>query len=344
MINNLLFRVNQYIIIDNITGANKGMSIMDKNNLIVFLFCLLSFCVYAGKKVVDFEDAKIPGMIKRGAMIISEQEKVISGRKSLAVRTTGGKVWNEFFVIDNIPKGKLYTIRFDYKCTHDVDDYIYVIMRTYSSIKMTNFGRLEIYKCRKGETGTGVFKADVENFSHSRLIFGIKNRGGIIIDNIIIEDKPSLKLQGKYVYDFNDGDTDKAVVTSLASIENKKVVFKGGPDTTGWHDIIKASINTEPYREYKVSMDIEATRKFSDYYSVIARVHRDEKSEDLHHHVGIPELNTRKKIEFIFDSENNKKVEIIFSLKNKGEVNIDNLIIEKVPVGENNMIMERTIT
>lgn len=145
------------------------------------------------KYVIDFETRFGVGGDSKG-VITAAKGMVISGAKSfLCDSTKSADEWNERFYTDTT-KVKLepnasYTIDFDYKITTPEDDggFFYFFLRLTGDNWAGHDQGWTQWTAADGDEGHKSISVDLEDFTNYRIVFGLHNKGGMVIDNLVIE-------------------------------------------------------------------------------------------------------------------------------------------------------------
>jgi|GEM_PF-4979757 len=169
---------------------------------LVFLELVVVWRAAAGEVYIfDFEDGKVPATARlENAEITSENSEVISGRYSLKADTFDlNREWNEFFHTNpakfRFKKDHIYHIKFKYRSSRVGNNTFYFLMRSeqhtgtggcfdISPPWITGLEEGKVYE--RGDIFT------IQGADDYYLIIGIKDKGVLVIDDIIIEDLGSI--------------------------------------------------------------------------------------------------------------------------------------------------------
>lgn len=149
----------------------------------------------AFKGSIDFESGKLDNSYVtdgftsgEGAVITSDKDLVIDGKYSVFAINDKNKEWYEYLYTDpslvKLKPNTAYTVQFDYR-----------VVKTVGASGFFNFfvrsekgGNADVgsitWTGKVGETGTKTVTFTTKNYKDYKLIFGIHNQGGIVIDNI----------------------------------------------------------------------------------------------------------------------------------------------------------------
>jgi hypothetical protein len=140
----------------------------------------------------DFENGSGDYYIYNGAYITSDPKEVISGKKSVAKKSTGYYEWNEFVQANHnlveLDANETYTIQFKYKILEDseADKYFYFLMRSNEGGYSQDIGFRSWNQEKHDRTGEIAAVVTLNNYDDYRPIFGIRGSGKIVIDDIYI--------------------------------------------------------------------------------------------------------------------------------------------------------------
>lgn len=178
-----------------------------------FLLCALFMAAYAADGDFpnpifsqDFEaDPPVAWVLSRDAVLTREPDRVLSGKRSLAVDTTPGtNVWNEFLTSpDGLFKpGGNYHISFDYRWIQGKADEarLYALLRSKSKESTQApdiwLGGKSSDEFSGGLSGRLQKVLRIRKFADYYLVVGVKDKGALSIDNLkILEVAPDFRLE-----------------------------------------------------------------------------------------------------------------------------------------------------
>lgn len=147
-----------------------------------------------GLASADFEDGQVPAWARTTGHVTDADDAVVCGKRSLLCDTMESqKPWHEFFRSEparlRFETGKTYAISFDYRITaapSGAPGHFYFMMRSDSLGIKADRCWLR-WQGTPGQTGFRGVKFRTDEANDYRLTIGIRNRGGLAIDNVRVE-------------------------------------------------------------------------------------------------------------------------------------------------------------
>jgi hypothetical protein len=293
----------------------------------------------------------LPGWNNNGHLT-DNPAKVISGKWSLLGEPEYYMDWIEFAntnkdIVKLKPNGA-YRLKFRYKITklpEETDGFFYLLARS-------NTGGFDADRAftrwtgKVGETGTKNIYMQLGDFDDYQILFGLYKYGGIVIDDVVIEEADSMEPFSGTV-DFESGSMDTsymtdgfrsgegAIVTSDSSlvIGGKYSAFAYNQNNQEWYEYLysdKTQIKLKANTTYTVSFDYKVIKSpaSNGYFNFFARTESDTKA-DVGAITWTGRYGDTGRKEVTFKTGSYDDYQLSWGIHFSGAVVIDNIKIQK---------------